>query len=178
MLIWNSLFPKFTMNPMIFFVISSLFFNSLFLEAEPAKTNSQIIVMGFVYCDICSNNSFTRHSYFLPGAEVKIDCMFKAISRKTIEEISISVNRTTDKFGIYRLQIPSVDGIKCAEDSAVVSSCQASLMWSTSSSCNIPGYKTTSDEIAIKSRQANLCIYSLNAMNFRPPKREVTLCGN
>lgn len=113
-----------------------------------------------------------------PGAEVKIDCMFKAISRKTIEEISISVNRTTDKFGIYRLQIPSVDGIKCAEDSAVVSSCQASLMWSTSSSCNIPGYKTTSDEIAIKSRQANLCIYSLNAMNFRPPKREVTLCGN
>jgi hypothetical protein len=113
-----------------------------------------------------------------PGAEVNIDCTFKAISQKTIEQISISVNRTTDKYGIYRLQIPSVDGIKCAEDSAVVSSCQASLMWSTSSSCNIPGFKTTSDEIAIKSRQANLCIYSLNAMNFRPPKGEITLCGN
>lgn len=24
-------------------------------------------VMGTVYCDFCSNNSFSRHSYFLPG---------------------------------------------------------------------------------------------------------------
>ncbi|KAG6659762.1 pollen-specific protein-like At4g18596 [Carya illinoinensis] len=166
------------MNPIILYVISSLFLNSLFLGVEPAKPNSQIIVMGFVYCDICSNNSFSRHSYFLPDAEVRIDCKFKAISRKTVEQISISVNRTTNKHGVYKLEIPSVDGIKCAEDSAVVSSCKASLTWTSSSSCNIPGYmSTTSDQIAIKSKQANICIYSLNALNFRPPKRDITLCG-
>lgn len=35
---------------------------------EPEKgPSSQIIVMGIVYCDFCSNNSFSRHSYFLPG---------------------------------------------------------------------------------------------------------------
>ncbi|KAB1211808.1 hypothetical protein CJ030_MR6G006594 [Morella rubra] len=166
------------MSPIILLVISPLFITSLFLGVEPTNTNSQIIVMGFVYCDICSNNSFSRHSYFLPGAEVRIDCMFKAISRKTIEQISFSVNRTTNKYGVYKLEIPSVDGIKCAEDSAVVSSCEASLIRTSSSSCNIPGYKSTSDQVAIKSKQTNLCIYSLNALNFRPSKRDISLCGN
>lgn len=170
------------MNPVILFVICSLFFQSVFLGVESAKAktvkgNSQIIVMGLVYCDICSNNTFSTHSYFIPGAEVKIDCTFKAVSPRTAEHISFSVNRTTNRYGVYKLEIPSVEGIKCAEDSAIVSSCQASLMWSGSPACNVPGYKSTSDEIAIKSKQANLCIYSLNALNFRPSRREIALCG-
>ncbi|KAL6960398.1 hypothetical protein U1Q18_038164 [Sarracenia purpurea var. burkii] len=112
------------------------------------------------------------------GAEVRIDCTFKAISPRTTEQIAFSVNRTTDKYGVYKLQIPSVDGIECARDRVMESSCRASLMWSSSSSCNVPGYRTTSDEIAVKSRQANLCIYSLNAMNYRPSSRERSLCQN
>ena len=31
------------------------------------KPRSRITVIGTVYCDICSNNTFSRHSYFLPG---------------------------------------------------------------------------------------------------------------
>ncbi|CAL0323293.1 unnamed protein product [Lupinus luteus] len=163
-----------------------LSFFTLFLEVEPLRTkvplkarlpNSQISVMGFVYCDICSNNSFSRHSYFLSGAEVRIDCMFKALSEKTKEQISISVNRTTNKYGMYKLEIPSVDGVRCAEDSEVSSSCEANLIGSSISSCNVPGYKSTSNEIAIKARRDNLCIYSLNALTFRPSKRDITLCG-
>lgn len=167
------------MNSMILFVVSSLFINSLCMGVAPAKTarNSQIIVMGFVYCDICSNNSFSKHSYFLPGAEVRIDCKFKVVSRRTTEQIEFSANRTTNKHGVYKLEIPSVDGVKCAEESAVASLCQASLIRTSSSSCNVPGYKSTSDETAIKSRQANVCIYSLSALSFRPSKVDVTLCG-
>ncbi|XP_061339105.1 uncharacterized protein LOC133285829 [Gastrolobium bilobum] len=158
-----------------------------FLVVEPARPKlpgkprfpiSQISVMGFVYCDFCSNNSFSRHSYFLSGAEVRIDCMFKALSDETTEQISLSVNRTTNKYGLYRLEIPSVDGVRCAEDSEVVSSCKASLIGSSTSSCNVPGYRSTSNVIAIKARRDNLCIYSLNALTFRPPKRDITLCGN
>ncbi|KAF5748681.1 major pollen allergen Lig v 1 [Tripterygium wilfordii] len=165
------------MTPIILFFLSSLFMNSLSLETKPANINSRITVMGFVYCDICSNNSFSKHSYFLPGAEVKIDCKFRAISSKTREQISFSVNRTTNKHGVYKLEIPSVDGIQCAE-AAIASSCQASLMWSSSAKCNVPGYRTTSDEIVIKSKQANLCIYSLTALNFRPSKININLCRN
>ncbi|KAI9120282.1 hypothetical protein K1719_007315 [Acacia pycnantha] len=176
------------MNPIILFLLMSLF--TQFSEVEPARPkpklpgklvhdpNPEITVMGFVYCDICSNNSFSRHSYFLPGAEVRIDCVFKALSAKTEEQISVSVNRTTNKHGLYKLEIPSVDGVRCAEDSELVSSCQASLIGSSSSACNVPGYNITSDEIAIKARRANLCIYSLSALNFRPTKRDITLCGN
>lgn len=112
------------------------------------------------------------------GAEVKIDCKFKAVSPRTTEQISFSVNRTTNRFGVYKLEIPSVDGIECAEESAMQSTCEASLMWSSSSACNVPGHKTTSDEIAIKSKHANLCIYSLNALNFRPSRRDINLCGS
>ncbi|XP_028771405.1 major pollen allergen Ole e 1 [Neltuma alba] len=175
------------MNPMILFLLISLF--TQFSQVEPARPqpklpgklahpNPEITVMGFVYCDICSNNSFSRHSYFLPGAEVRIDCVFKALSAKTEEQISVSVNRTTNKYGMYKLEIPSVDGVRCAEDSELVSSCQANLIGSSTSACNVPGHRTTSDEIAIKVRRANLCIYSLNALNFRPTKRDITLCGN
>ncbi|XWS40560.1 hypothetical protein CRYUN_Cryun17cG0005900 [Craigia yunnanensis] len=170
--------PNFAvMNPIILFLLSSLFIKTISLKPEPANKNAQITVMGLVYCDICSNNSFSRHSYFLPGAEVQIDCNFRAFGPKTREQISFSVNRTTDKHGVYRLDIPSVDGIACAE-AAIVSSCQASLVGSSSTSCNIPGYRSTTDQIAIKSRHPNLCIYSLTALNFRPSKRDATLCGN
>ncbi|MCD7472881.1 hypothetical protein HAX54_014289 [Datura stramonium] len=136
-------------------------------------------VMGMVYCDICSNNSFSRHSYFMPGVGIKIDCTFKAMATRTAELVSVSVNRTTNRYGVYRLEIPSVDGIECAAEKAVGNSCRASLIGSSSSSCNVPGStRTTTDEITIKSKQANMCIYSLTALNFRPSKRNVALCGN
>ncbi|GMN57464.1 hypothetical protein TIFTF001_026576 [Ficus carica] len=148
-------------------------------RSRPSKSKSQIIVMGFVYCDICSNNTFSKHSYFLPGAEVRIECMFKAMSPRTAEQISFSVNRTTNRYGVYKLEIPAIDGIKCAEDSSKISSsCQASLIWSSCSSCNVPGFKDTSDQIVVKSKGANLCIYSLHALSFRPSKKEISLCGN
>ncbi|XWS30528.1 hypothetical protein CRYUN_Cryun24cG0125700 [Craigia yunnanensis] len=169
--------PNFAvMNPIILFLLSSLFIKTLSLKPEPAKNYAQITVMGLVYCDICTNNSFSRHSYFLPGAEVQIDCNFRAFVPKTREQVSFSVNRTTDKHGVYRLEIPSVDGIACAE-AAIASSCQASLVGISSTSCNIPGYRSTTDQITIKSRHPNLCIYSLTALNFKPSKRDATLCG-
>ncbi|GAB2225976.1 hypothetical protein Droror1_Dr00021757 [Drosera rotundifolia] len=164
-------------------VIFTLFL--LYHRAEPAaprprepRANSRITVMGMVYCDICSNDSFSRHSYFLPGVQVKIDCKFRAISAAIAEEISFSVNRTTNKLGMYTLEVPSVEGIQCAGESAVQSVCQASLMGSSSSRCDVPGHRATSDQISIKSRQDNLCIYSLNSMTYRPARRSQTLCGN
>lgn len=112
------------------------------------------------------------------GVEVKIECMFKANTPRISEEITFTANRTTNKNGIYKLQIPSVDGIECARDKAIGNSCRASLLSSSASSCNVPGYKSTSDEISIKSKQANLCIYSLSALNYRPSKPNLNLCRN
>ncbi|KAF9622356.1 hypothetical protein IFM89_031159 [Coptis chinensis] len=129
------------MDPRVLFILVSLFTQSLSKESPSPRTTSNIAVMGFVYCDICSNNTFSRHSYFLPGVKVHINCKFNAISPTTTEQITFSVNRTTDKFGIYKLEIPSVDGIKCAEEQSVQSSCQASLVETTSSVCNIPDHQ-------------------------------------
>lgn len=199
------------MNTIVFLLLSCLF--TSILEAEPAKPrmpgkpSSHITVMGFVYCDTCSNNSFSRHSYFMageksqhlvrfefffflqkrschllpwiyPGAEVKIDCTFKALSAKTKEQITVSVNRTTDKYGMYKMEIPSVDGVKCAEDPDVASSCQANLMWSSASSCNVPNYRSTSTEMTVKARRDNLCVYGLTPLSYKPSKRDISLCGN
>ncbi|KDP41800.1 hypothetical protein JCGZ_26818 [Jatropha curcas] len=165
------------MNPVILFVLSFLFIKSLSSKVVPSRTNAHITVMGFVYCDICSNNSFSRHSYFLPGAGVKIDCKFKAIAPKIREQVTFSVNRTTNRHGIYKLEIPAVDGMACAE-AAIESACEASLIWSSSKSCNVPGYKSTSDQITIKAKQPNLCVYSLTALNYRPSKIDLSLCRN
>lgn len=113
----------------------------------------------------------------MAGVDVRIDCMFKAISPRTTEQISFSVNRTTNKYGIYKLEVPSVDGVQCAKDKAVGSACQASLLSTASPSCAVPSFRTTSDQISIKSRRANVCIYSLNALSYRPSKRDIALCG-
>ncbi|XAR52030.1 hypothetical protein NMG60_11006871 [Bertholletia excelsa] len=160
------------------FILSSSLILSIHSPVEAAKVNPQITVMGIVYCDTCSNNTFSRHSYFMPGVEVRLDCTFKAHSRRTTEQVSFSVNRTTDKYGIYRLRVPSVDGIQCARDKAMESSCRANLISSSSSSCNVPGHTTTTDEIEVKSSRANLCIYSLSALSYRPSQIDITLCQN
>ncbi|XP_021904055.1 uncharacterized protein LOC110819240, partial [Carica papaya] len=147
-------------------------------QSEKRPESSRITVVGVVYCDTCSSNSFSRHSYFLPGAEVNIRCKFKAHSPKTAEEINFSVNRTTGKNGVYKMEIPNVDGVNCLDGLAIASSCQASLIGSSNSECNVFGLHTTTEEISIKSKQDNLCIYNMNALNFRPSKRNATLCGN
>ncbi|KAL6533505.1 hypothetical protein OROMI_027617 [Orobanche minor] len=175
-------FPMFAaMGSTFLFVFPFLITLPYFLRVEAAKkysSTSQITVMGMVYCDICSNNSFSRHSYYLPGVEVRIDCMFKAISPRTTEQISFSVNRTTNNYGIYKLEVPSVDGVQCARDNkAIENSCRASLISSSASSCNVPGFRATSNEISVKSREANFCMYSLNALSYRPSKRDLALCG-
>ncbi|XP_048430666.1 formin-2-like [Pyrus x bretschneideri] len=56
--------------------------------------------------------------------------------------------------------------------------CQATLIGSSSSSCNVPSLRTTADEISVKSKQDNLCIYNMNALSFLSPKKNLTLCGN
>lgn len=65
-------FQELAMNLILLFILASLVPSSLLLEvqaahSQPTRTYSQITVMGLVYCDTCSNNSFSKHSYFLSG---------------------------------------------------------------------------------------------------------------
>ncbi|KAD6796084.1 hypothetical protein E3N88_06980 [Mikania micrantha] len=111
------------------------------------------------------------------GADVRIDCKFNAASPRTAEQISFSVNRTTNRYGVYRLDIPSVDGIYCARDAAVLNRCRATLIRSSYPGCNVPGFTTTSDEFSIKAKEANVCIYSMFSLSFRPSKKDPAICG-
>ncbi|KAJ4824539.1 hypothetical protein Tsubulata_011035 [Turnera subulata] len=172
-----------SMVPIAFLVLLATFLAyPLSVTARPpanaANPTSRITVVGVVFCDTCSTNSFSKHSYFLPGVDVHIQCMFKANSPKTAEQITFSVNRTTDRYGIYKLQVPEVDGVDCVDGLAIESVCQARLIGSSSPACNSPGLKTSTSEITVKSKQDNLCIYSLSALSYRPSKRNSTLCKN
>ncbi|XP_027095333.1 uncharacterized protein [Coffea arabica] len=150
----------------------------LVLLAQPLQPTSHITVQGSVFCDACYDNTFSRSSYFLPGAQVHIQCKFRAISPGTTEQITFSVNRTTNRHGIYNLDIPSVEGIDCTGHPDIQSFCEASLKGSLSPACSAPGLRRTTNEITIKSKQTNQCIYSLSALSYRPFTRNVTLCGN
>lgn len=112
------------------------------------------------------------------GANVHIECKFKANSPGTTEQIEFSVNRTTDRYGVYKLDIPSLEGVDCSEGPEIQSFCQVKLIGSTSSACNVPGLSSTTNEITLKSKQSNLCIYSMSALSYRPRARNVTLCRN
>jgi len=116
-------------------------------------------------------------TFLYTGVEVRIVCRFKAASSTTTETITFSANRTTNEFGLYKVAISSLD---CADVDSLASSSQASLIGRknfSDSSCNIPGYRTTTDQVLFKSQQSNSCVYGFNALNFRPFKRDLALCG-
>ncbi|XP_074275191.1 uncharacterized protein LOC141599165 [Silene latifolia] len=161
----------------VFLLLPFLHFSLSQSRAEPV--GSQIRVVGSVYCDICSNNTFSTHSYFIPGAEVKVECKLRATAERTTEEITLSVNRRTNKLGMYQMVITGVDGIDCSKERAVVSLCRATLLRTAPSSgkCNVPGLNTTSDVVYFKSSEQNVCIYGLGALNFRPSRVNKALCG-
>uniref|UniRef100_A0A1J3HR14 Pollen-specific protein-like n=1 Tax=Noccaea caerulescens TaxID=107243 RepID=A0A1J3HR14_NOCCA len=165
---------------MLVLLLQLLFLSSLSLKHSSAKPNAKITVMGLVYCDVCSNNSFSKHSYFMPGVEVRIICRFNAASSRTREMITFSANRTTNDLGLYKLDITSLEGVTCAAEAdkaSPVASCQASLIGGSSDSCNVPGYKTTTDQVVFKSKRSNLCVYGFTALNFRPFQKNLDLCG-
>ncbi|XP_061367659.1 olee1-like protein [Gastrolobium bilobum] len=170
------------MDPFVLLLLL-LFLMSLssypFMLNAQSPTISRISVVGVVYCDTCSSSTVSKQSYFLQGVEVHIQCRFRATSPKTNEEISFSVNRSTDQYGVYNLDIPSVDGVNCVDGSSIVSLCEASLIGKNSSSscnCNVPFVKSTTREISLKSKQDNLCIYSLSPLSYTPSQKNTTLC--
>lgn len=161
--------------PLIFAILSA---HTLTLLAEsPPPITSHITLVGAVYCDTCFNDGFSNYSYFMPGADVHIQCKIKANAPKTAEVITFSVNRTTDNYGVYKLEIPSVDGVDCVDGPPIQSMCQATLIGSSLSECDVPGLKATTNEISVKSKQDNLCVYSFTALSFRPHTKNSTLCG-
>ncbi|KAG8057330.1 hypothetical protein GUJ93_ZPchr0002g24776 [Zizania palustris] len=56
------------------------------------------------------------------------------------------------------------------------STCRATLVRSSSAACNVPGLRGSTQHIALRSRASNACFLNLNALNFRPAKRDGTLC--
>ncbi|KAI3452560.1 hypothetical protein Pfo_009224 [Paulownia fortunei] len=167
-----------SMNILFLFLFLFLANSPCLLLAQPPQPTSHITILGSVYCDVCYYNTFSKHSYFLPGVDVHVQCKLKASSPRTTEQISFAVNRTTDRYGMYKLDIPSVDGVDCTEDPTIQSFCQASLIGSTVSACNVPSTRSTSTEVTVKSKQNNACTYTLGALSYKPPRRNVTLCGN
>ncbi|EOA15642.1 hypothetical protein CARUB_v10005897mg [Capsella rubella] len=161
---------------MLLLLLQFLSLNSLSLKHSSPKPNAKITVTGLVYCDVCSNNSFSKHSYFIPGVEVRIACKFNSASSRTREMITFSANRTTNELGLYKLDITSLEGVACAEDS-LMASCQASLIGSSSDSCSVPGFRTTTNQVVFKSKRSNLCVFGFTALNFRPLQKNLHLCG-
>ena len=107
-----------------------------------------------------------------------MSCRFKASSPKTTEEVNISVNRTTNTNGVYKLEIPHVDGIDCVDGIAIASQCSAKLLKPSDNNvgCNIPVFQTAANEVSIKSKQDRVCIYSLSALSYKPSHKNTTLC--
>ncbi|KAL4638541.1 hypothetical protein ACB092_03G154400, partial [Castanea dentata] len=94
------------------------------------------------------------------------------------EHTTFSVNKTTDKHGVYKVEIANVDGVNCVEGLAATSLCQVTLLGSSSSACNVPGSRNTSTVMIFKSKEENCCIYNLNTLRYRPFEKNTTLCAN
>uniref|UniRef100_A0A0D9XFG5 Uncharacterized protein n=1 Tax=Leersia perrieri TaxID=77586 RepID=A0A0D9XFG5_9ORYZ len=146
----------------------------VFSGTEAKFLSNNITVVGSVYCDACSNNTFSKHSFFLKGARVLIQCSFK-VNSTMAEELSLEAERVTDKNGVYKLDVPAAGGFECREGHDLRSSCRATLLRSSSASCAVPG-SSTSQHIALRSRATNACFLNLNALTFRPSKRDAALC--
>ncbi|KZV44079.1 hypothetical protein F511_10750 [Dorcoceras hygrometricum] len=142
-----------------------------------SATAAQLTILGSCFCDVCHHQTLSKHSNFLQGVDVNIECRFRTRPRK---HVSFSVNTTTDIYGIYKLDIPSVDGIRCSEYPTIQSFCRARLIRKNlvPSQCKSGGTKHTSTEITVRSKQNNVCVYTMAALSYKPPTRNATLCGH
>jgi hypothetical protein len=106
---------------------------------------------------------------------VLIQCNFK-VNSTTSEQLSLEAERTTDQNGVYKLDVPPVDGFACREGHELRSACRATLVRSSSAACNVPGLRGSTQHIALRSRATNACFLNLNALNFRPARCNGALC--
>ncbi|KAI0491600.1 hypothetical protein KFK09_025860 [Dendrobium nobile] len=157
-------------------ILFSLLLLSFSVPVIHCSSLANVTVVGTVFCDACSENTFSKHSYFLQGAKVQIVCKFSAETASG-EEISINTERITDKFGVYKLDIPPVDGFECREGQALESFCKASLVQSPSPLCNVPSLSSSNEHLAFKAGEFNSCVYDLNALSYKPAQRDSSLCG-
>ncbi|KAG6527708.1 uncharacterized protein LOC122041060 [Zingiber officinale] len=156
------------MNPAAISLVIFLFSISAVARLQPHRV-SNITVLGSVYCDACSDNSFSKNSYFLRGAQVVVQCKFAVVNSTSQEEMSITAYRTTDRFGVYKLDIPPVDGLECHEGREVKSMCRAILVRSSSARCNTTGFtRSSTAHVAFKDRETGACYYNLNALSYKP----------
>ncbi|KAH0450693.1 hypothetical protein IEQ34_021385 [Dendrobium chrysotoxum] len=157
-------------------ILFSLLLLSFSVPVIHCSSLVNVTVVGTVFCDACSENTFSKHSYFLQGAKVQIVCKFSTETTSG-EEISINTERITDKFVVYKLDIPPVDGFECREGQVLESFCKASLIQSPSPLCNIPSLSSSNEHLAFKAGEFNSCVYDLNALSYKPAQRDSSLCG-
>ncbi|KAJ6832123.1 uncharacterized protein M6B38_286045 [Iris pallida] len=144
----------------------------LHLKVE-AKPTSDVAVIGSVFCDSCSENAYSKRSYFLKGAKVLIQCKFG--------RTSIAANRTTDRYGVYRLDIPLAGRFKCREGRETRSMCRAVLTDSASSHCSLAGLRRSASHAAVRVPRtpgSRLCVLNMNAVSSRPRTRDAGYCGS
>lgn len=65
----------------LFLLLQLLLVNSFSPKQSSPKPDAEITVMGFVYCDVCSNNTFSRQSYFMSGNSQNIAHKRRSISK-------------------------------------------------------------------------------------------------
>ncbi|XP_057436634.1 uncharacterized protein LOC130729034 [Lotus japonicus] len=170
------------MDPIVFLLLFTFLPLVLIAQSSTTLSQSQISIVGVVYCDTCSTTTFSKESYFLAGVEVHIDCRFRETSPRTSEQISLSVNRTTNQDGVYKLDIPissvedSSGSVNCMEAGSTI--CQASLIGISNSysSCNVPFLKSTTHQVSTKDHN-NQCVYTLSGLSYKPPQKNTSLCN-
>ncbi|KAF3786288.1 hypothetical protein EJ110_NYTH22884 [Nymphaea thermarum] len=144
-------------------------------DNERRDNTKRVMVMGSVFCDSCLQNTFSKHSYFLQGVAVHVECKLTA-GIESERNFTFAATRKTDKFGVYRFVFPSADGRECRNTRKVESFCKATLKKSPST-CNLHGLNRTR-EMYIRARQGNSCIFSMRPMSCRPPLIDSSICRN
>ncbi|KAH6832062.1 hypothetical protein C2S53_007980 [Perilla frutescens var. hirtella] len=166
----------------LFLANSCLTINTI--EAQPQP---RITVLGSVYCDVCYDNTFSNHSYLLPGVDVNVECKVKG--KEEMISFSVSVNRSTDRYGMYRLEIPIPIPIPIRDHQDhqyhhqdpttttvhyYYSFCEATLINTSNinNGCTLPTRTKAKASSEIRS-----AVNIINALSYRPPRRNATLCG-
>ncbi|XP_037479143.1 leucine-rich repeat extensin-like protein 3 [Triticum dicoccoides] len=155
-------------QPVLFLALEALLVASLLLPGPcQGSQGANLTVTGTVFCDACSSSSFSNHSYFLPDVKVRIDCAIR-VSTTSKEEIKITAEKTTDRHGAYRLDIPAVASLGCTTGGEAASFCRAAVLDNPSPLCDVPAVTTTAGHISFAARDPDACLYNLNSLYYRP----------
>ncbi|XP_039028910.1 olee1-like protein [Hibiscus syriacus] len=146
---------KMTWFSLILFL--SLTINNLSEASHHGRKLHSAVVSGTVYCDICSQEDFSKAHHFISGASVAVEC------KDGDSMLSFRQETKTDEHGEFKVRLP----FSVTKRVKKIKRCSVKLVRSSEPYCAVAS-SAPSSSLNLKKTSQGTHIFSAGLLSFKP----------